>query len=157
MRQETYYGPAVACRVAGVKRGTLHSWMARGYLDVESQGAGVERPLSFTQLVLFAALAELYRQGVSVGKAAMLLRSIELQLHDIIFERDAGPFGFLAIIDGKAVVDTREHMEQKLTAIFGAPKKNGRPVRLYGLLDLDALCANVRKTLAEIDHERAAA
>lgn len=67
------YGPAEVAKVIGVKRATLHSWLARGIIEVESQGAGIERQLTYEQVEYLAFLAAFTNAGIELSAAQEML------------------------------------------------------------------------------------
>jgi hypothetical protein len=46
-RVKKTYGLAEIANAIGIQRGTLHSWLARNYVEVETPGKGVERRFTF--------------------------------------------------------------------------------------------------------------
>ena len=134
-RKQTH-GLLAAGRVAGVPRATLNSWINRGHFTVESLGHRQERQLTFSQVVIVAALADLALQGIDIAHAANLLRSVEPDISEVVYQRHGGPHRFLGIVNSKAYVGTMKNIEQKLALISNAPRDPQRPVRFYGVMDL---------------------
>jgi hypothetical protein len=64
------WGPAAIAAAAGVRRGVLHSWLARKYLSwTPSPGMGIERTFDILDAVRIAVVGELTRLGLTVGSA----------------------------------------------------------------------------------------
>jgi MerR HTH family regulatory protein len=148
MGTDPRYSVQTVADVCGIKRATLHAWLARGHVVVPSRGERFARELTFGQVLLICALAELERQGVRIDRSAPLLQPIEDELFRkaVLFERKE--LGLLTIIDGVAAFKTRK----VVTQMFSKPK--GGPSRSYFMLDLDLLAEDLLKKL---DRDRAVA
>ena len=138
------YGPAEVATAIGVKRATLHSWLARHYVEVESQGAGVERQFTFWQVVQLGALAAMTRRGIEIGKAVESLHAV---LPDFIraLRHNEGHGKVLLVEGDKPRIGDEKSLRPWLES-WTAPVDDRRPIDAYVLM-LGPLVKRMRAAL----------
>jgi hypothetical protein len=76
----------------------LHSWLARQYVPIESQGAGIARQFDFGQVVWISAIAAMGRRGIPIGTAAGYLHAVERKFIAAV-RKDSGRDMVLTVTD----------------------------------------------------------
>jgi DNA-binding transcriptional MerR regulator len=141
------WGPAEVATAIGVERATLHSWLARRYVDVPSSGTGRPRTFTFEMVVRLAAIAELVRHNVPVGKAAEYLRMVDKQFCEVVADRGTQDWR-LFITDGEGVLPPALILLQEREGVLDidwSPER-GVPV-FHSVLKLRNVMNNVAERL----------
>jgi hypothetical protein len=148
------YGLAEVASAIGIQRGTLHSWLARYHIPVETPGRGVERHFSFEMVVWLAAVAAMTRQGIEITQAAKFLNAVAQDFRRAIRHDDG--HGVVLLVEGnKPRIGNRQSLQPWLNSWDG-PYDDGRPETASVLL-LGPLIKRIRKALdAQADAPRAA-
>jgi DNA-binding transcriptional MerR regulator len=64
--------------------GLFNAWVAKGYVEAESRGAGRAREFDFDEVIWIAALAALVRRGVAISQAKAMLDSVADRFRDAL-------------------------------------------------------------------------
>src|SRR5262245_58088527 len=101
MAEERTYSPAEVAETLDISRITLDAWILR-YFGGRGPGTGHARRITFAGVMRLAALVELNAQGIPVGKAAKLLRSVSKEFNEAVA---AGkPTGRVMVVAGDQAV-----------------------------------------------------
>jgi hypothetical protein len=140
------FGPAEVAVAIGVKRATLHSWMARRYIEIESQGAGVAREFSMGQVVYLGAIAAMTKRGIEISAALDILDPIKSDFMKAV--RDDQGRGWVMLVEGdRAKIGKGEVLQKWLASWNDRTADSKRPVDAYILL-LGPLVEQLRNALA---------
>lgn len=130
------FGPAEVCRVIGVPRATLHSWLARRYIPVESSGTGTERQFSFEQVVWLTIIADMSCNHIASGTAADLVGQVREELGEAL--RRNYTRGLVIFISG---VNARLTDEPEISLVAKE--------RISAVVRLDLVVRHVRRLLKD--------
>ena len=148
--RERIYGPADVCEAIGIERGTFHSWLARRYVDVASQGAGRARRFDFGQVVLWGAIAELHRHGMPVGSAADHLKKVQRRFLQAVHNQSGRDMILTISAEGPSVGDKRiqPHIISDLDLVDVAGHQ--QRVTTYTVMHIDNLVLNICAALERV-------
>lgn len=146
MSEKKKFGPAEVAAAIGVKRATLHSWMARRYIEIESQGRGVAREFSLAQVVCLGAMAAMTRRGFDIGAAVEIWHSVKEDF--LAAARYRQGHGSVLLVDGEhARIGNAETIQGWLASLSNPAADRSRPVDAY-ILMLGPLIEQLRNALA---------
>jgi hypothetical protein len=148
-RVKKTYGLAEIANAIGIQRGTLHSWLARNYVEVETPGKGVERRFTFEQVVWLGALAAMTRRGIEIGKAAERLHAVRPRFLRAIRHNDG--HGAVLFMEGEQEwIDDAESLLVPFLNSLKLPHDKTRPEDVY-ILPLGPLVARIKAALDGTD------